>query len=92
MTPQPTMHSVPRNNPLRFLPLVYFLPVEALAQAPTLRTLPRCFSEVAKSETHIATLQSDQYLNEIMIATAGLAFPHFGLRGWVEHYTGYCPA
>jgi len=86
------MHSVPRNNPLRFLPLVYFLPVEALSQAPTLRTLPRCFSEVAKSETHIVTLQSDQYLNEIMIATAGLAFPHFGLRGWVEHYTGYCPA
>ena len=92
MTPQPTMYSIPRNNPLRFLPLVYFLPVEAMSQVPTLRTLPRCFSEVAKSETHIATLQSDQYLNEIMIATAGLAFPHFGLRGWVEHYTGYCPA
>ena len=21
-----------------------------------------------------------------------LVFPYFGLRGWVEHYTGYCPA
>jgi len=85
-------YSIPRNSPLRFLPLVYFLPAELLAGSPTLRTLPRCFSEVAKSETHIATIESDQFLNEIMMATARLVFPHFGLRGWVEHYTGYCPA
>jgi len=43
---------------------------------------------MAKSETHIATIESDQYLNEIMMATARLVFPHFGLRGWVEHYIG----
>ena len=91
MTPQSTAYSIPRNNPLRFLPLVYLLPTEMFAGCPTLRTLSRCFREVLKSETHIATIQSDQFLNEIMITTARLVFPHFGLRGWVEHYTGYSP-
>lgn len=85
-------YRIPRNNPLRFLPLLYFLPAEHFAKFPTLRTLPRCFHELAQSETHIATVQSEQFLNEIMIATADLVFPHFGLRGWLEHYTGYCPA
>ena len=92
MTPQPAYYSIPRNHPLRFLPLVYLLPAELLAGAPTLRTLPRCFGEVKKSETHIVTIENDQFLNEIVTATARLVFPHFGLRGWVEHYSGDCPA
>jgi len=36
-------------------------------------------------------IKSDQFLNEIMDAVSALAFPHFGFRGWKEHYTGYCP-
>ena len=62
---------IPHDHPIRFLPLVYFLPAELLAAAPTLRTLPRCFSEVAKSETHIATIESDQFLNEIVTPRRG---------------------
>ena len=83
---------LPYDTPLRLLPLAYFLPRESQSQTPTLRTLPRCFHEVMTSEKHIDTIKSDQFLNEVMTATAELVFPHFGLRGWVEHYTGYCPA
>ena len=86
------MYRIPRDSPLRYLPLVYFLPVDLLVQCPTLCSLPRCFSEVASSETHIDTIHSDQFFNEITTITARMVFPHFGLRGWLEHYTGYCPA
>jgi hypothetical protein len=89
MTPQSTIR-FPRDSNIHYLPLVYFLSEEIFSQCPTLRTLPRCFGELAKSEAHIATLQSDQFLNEAMTATARLIFPHFGFRGWVEHYTGHC--
>ena len=82
----------PQDSPIRLLPLVYFLPFDTLIKCPTLCKLPRCFSELAHSPEHIATLQSDQFFNEVITATARMVFPHFGLRGWLEHYSGYCPA
>lgn len=87
-----THYSIPRNHPLRFLPMVYILPPEMLVQYPTLAKLPRGLGGIQANEEHIAAIQSDQFLNEIMMATARLVFPNFGLGGWVEHYTGYCPA
>ena len=85
-------YRIPLDSSLRLLPLVYFLPKEMFIQCPTLRKLPRNFSKLASSEDYIAIIESDQFLNEIMMAAARLVFPHFGLRGWVEHYTGHCPA
>jgi RNA polymerase sigma factor (sigma-70 family) len=70
---------------------MYFLPEDAIEKYPTLRLLPRCLGEVARSEKLLGLIDSDAFLNEIADATAGLAFPHFGFRGWKEHYTGYSP-
>ena len=80
------------NNPLFLLPLVYFLPEDMLVRCPTLCKIPRSFREVINSDDNMKIIRSNQFLNEISTATARLVFPHFGLRGWVEHYTGYCPA
>ena len=95
MTPRPLplMYRFPRDSNLRYLPMVYFLPQELIAKCPTLRTLPRSLREIiqADADKHLATIQSDAFLNEIMDAVAALAFPHFGFGGWKEHYTGYCP-
>ena len=86
-----TQYSIPYDSNLRYLPLVFFLPKELIAKCPTLRALPRNLGEISKSDRHINAIQSDAFLLEIMDASAGLAFPHFGFGGWKEHYTGYCP-
>ena len=81
----------PHDSNLRYLPLMYFLPEDMITRCPTLRKLPRCLREVTSSNKLIDLIGSDAFLNEIMDATAALAFPHFGFGGWKEHYTGYCP-
>jgi hypothetical protein len=70
---------------------MYFLPEDMIAKFPTLRSLPRCLGKVARSDKMIDLIGSDNFLSEIMDATAALVFPHFGFGGWKEHYTGYCP-
>ena len=80
------------NNPLLLLPLVYFLPADMLVRCPTLCKIPRRFREVINSDENMKIVNSKQFLNELSMATARLVFPHFGLSGFVEHYTGYCPA
>jgi len=82
---------IPRNSNLNYLPFMYFLPEDMIAKCPTLRSLSRCLGDVASSEEMIGLIGSDQFLNEIMDASAALAFPHFGFGGWKVHYTGYCP-
>ena len=86
------MHvQISRDSKLLYLPLMYFLPEDLIAQCPTLRSLPRCLGDVARSQKMIDLITSDQVLNEIMDASAALVFPHFGFRGWKEHYTIDCP-
>ena len=82
---------IPRESNLRYLPMLYFLPEYLIIKCPTLRKLPRNVKEILQSETLKATVESDQFLNEIMDASAALAFPHFGFSGWKEHYTVYSP-
>jgi hypothetical protein len=82
---------IPHDSNLRYLPMMYFLPDYLIARCPTLRKLPRNLREILESDTLKATVESDQFFNEIMDATAALAFPHFGFGGWKEHYTGYSP-
>jgi hypothetical protein len=82
---------IPHDSNINYLPLMYFLPEDLIARCPTLCSLPRCFGEVARSEKLIDMIGSDSFLNEIMDASAAMAFPHFGFGGWKEHYTGYCP-
>ena len=84
-------YSIPHDSNLRYLPLVFFLPEELISKCPTLRTLPCNLGAISRSDRHINAIQSDAFLLEIMDATAGLAFPHFGFGGWKEHYTGYAP-
>ena len=86
-----TQIRIAHDSNLRFLPMVYFLPEDKIAKCPTLWQLPRRVREVMYSEAMMAIVNSDQFLNEIMDAAAALAFPHFGFRGWKEHYTGYSP-
>lgn len=81
----------PRGSNIRYLPLVYFLPLELIVKCPTLYKLPRDLSELSASNELIGLIESDAFLGEIMDASASLAFPHFGFGGWKEHYTGYCP-
>lgn len=76
---------------LRYLPMVYFLPQELLSKCPTLSKLPRNLAALSALQSALALLQSDNYLEEIMDASAALAFPHFGFPGWKEHYTGHFP-
>lgn len=83
---------VPPDSNIRYLPLVYFLPEEVISNCPTLRKLPRDLSVLSASPDRIELIKSNQFLKEIADAMAGLAFPHFGFRGWIEHYTGFIPA
>jgi len=92
MSPQPRItYKIPRDSNLNYLPFMYFLPEDLIAQCPTLRSLPRCLGDVARSQKLIDLIASDQFFNEIMDASAALVFPHFGFRGWKEHYTINCP-
>jgi hypothetical protein len=86
-----TQIRIPHDSNLRYLPLVFFLPEDLIARCPTLRKLPRNLLEINQSKELIDLIGSDQFLNEIMDASAALAFPHFGFSGWKEHYTGYFP-
>jgi len=70
---------------------MYFLPEDLIVQCPTLRSLPRKVREIMYFDDMTAVVNSDQFFGEIMDAVAFMVFPHFGLRGWKEHYTGYCP-
>jgi len=80
-----------RDSHFNYLALMYFLPEDFIVRCPTLRSLPRCFGEIAKSDKLIDVINSDVFLSEIMDAMALLAFPHFGFSGWKEHYTGDFP-
>ncbi|CAK7012709.1 MAG: hypothetical protein DELT_03222 [Desulfovibrio sp.] len=82
----------PYDSNIRYLPLVYFLPEDVFLKCLTLRKLPRDLSELSASAEKIESIKGDPFLKEIADAMAGLAFPHFGFRGWIEHYTGYTPA
>ena len=79
------------DNNAVYLPLMYFLPRDLITQCPTLHSLPRKVREVIYSDEMMGIVNSDQFLNEIADSVALLAFPHFGFRGWKEHYTGYFP-
>lgn len=84
-------YKLPYDTPLRYLPLVYILPYDLLMRCPTLRKLPRRMGAFNDPEWQ-EVLGSQQFRNEIMDAMAALVFPHFGLGGWKEHYTGRSPA
>ena len=86
-----TAVSVPSDSNFNFLPLMYFLPYDLIDKCPTLRSLPRCFGDIASSDRLIDVVMGDAFLNEIMGAVSALAFPHFGFSGWKEHYTGFFP-
>lgn len=82
----------PYDSNIRYLPFAYFLPEDVILRYPTLRTVLRKLSELSASPEKTELINGDAFLKEIMDATAGLVFPHFGFGGWIEHYTGYCPA
>ncbi len=82
---------IPPDSNLRYLPLVYFLPQDAIARRPLLRSLPRDLSALSASSDMIDLIGTDAFLKEIMGATAALVFPHFGFGGWIEHYSGNSP-
>jgi len=71
--------------------MVYLLPEDIISKYPTLRKIPRWVREVVYDENMLEVVESEQFLDEIMDAVSALTFPHFGFRGWKEHYTGYCP-
>lgn len=81
----------PSDSNIRYLPLLYFLPEDMLVKCPTLCLLPRNVRAVIYSEKNMSIVESDNFLNEIMDATALLVFPFFGFGGWKEHYTGCSP-
>lgn len=70
----------PFDSNIRYLPLVYLIPVDQIVRYPTLNTLPRCLSEIAVSKPMMDLLDSDAFLKDIMDAIAALTFPHFGFR------------
>ncbi len=82
----------PYESNIRFLPLVYFLPEDVIEKYPTLRAIPRNLSALSASPAKIALINGDAFLKEIADAMAGLAFPNFGFRGWIEDYSGYFAA
>lgn len=86
-----TYYSFRRTDNINLLPLAYFLPAEIFLACPTLCKIPRCFGEVAKSESIINLIKSDQFFVETADSVAAMTFPHFGFRGWKEHYTGDFP-
>lgn len=76
------------DSNLVYLPLMYFLPEHVIAKFLTLKELPCKFRGILYSPPMTEIVNSDQFLNEIMNAGTGLAFPHLGFRGRKEHYTG----
>ena len=82
----PKFMEIAYDSNLRYMPLVYLLPEEAIAKYPTLRILPRKIREVMYNANMLAVVESDQFLNEIADAVSALTFPHFGFGGWKEHY------
>lgn len=82
---------IPHDSNLRYLPLVYLIPVELMSRCPTLMKIPRNPYQVLQSNDWLDFIDSDPFLDEIMDAVAALVFPYFGFRGWKEHYTGYFP-
>jgi len=85
------MIKISAKSNMKYLPMMYFLPEELNVRCPTLRKLPRKIREIMQSKQHRKTVESNQFLNEIMDATASLTFRHFGFSGWKEHYTGHYP-
>lgn len=86
------MPSIPAESNIRFLPLTFFLPEELIVRCPTLMRLPRNLHIILSNQELLDIVESDQFLSDIFNATALLAFPHFGFKGWKEDYTGYHPA
>jgi len=86
-----TVYQFPYDSPVRYLPLVYMLPLDLLSRFPTLRRLPRSMGALNASPEWAEVILSDAFLNEAMDAVASLAFPYFGFGGWKEHYTGFSP-
>ena len=76
---------------LRYLPMVYLLPEDIISKYPTLRKIPRWVREVVYNENMLEVVESEQFLDEIMDAVSALTFPHFGFRGWKEHYSENSP-
>jgi len=92
MAQEKSYYRIPKESNLTFLPMAYFLPEEIYISCPTLRKVTRCFGELAKSDSAMAIVESDQFHIEVMDSVAAIVFPHFGFSGWKEHYTGYFPA
>jgi hypothetical protein len=88
----PTIYRIRPDSNLLYLPFVYFLPEDVIVSCPTLRSLPRCVGEIQRSDKLMEIIGSDIFFKEIMEAIAALVFPHFGFRGWKEHYSSDCPA
>jgi hypothetical protein len=44
-----------------------------------------------KSEEAMKIINSGNFVYELAEAMSALAFPHFGIRGWKEDYSGYFP-
>ena len=82
---------IPKDDNLRYLPMVYILPEKLIVRCPTLMQISRFPQEVLRSESQMELVESDEFLKEILDAVAALAFPHFGFRGWKEHYSAFCP-
>lgn len=82
---------IPADANLHYLPLVYVLPWEEISKHPVLRELPRIPHQILTSAKQMDIIADDEFLKEIMDAVSSLAFPHFGFRGWKEHYSGSCP-
>jgi len=85
------MLRISRDSNLIYLPLMYFLPEYLIVKCHTLCKLPRKVREIVHSEDLTAVVESDAFLGEIIDASAALTFPHFGFKGWKEHYTGFFP-
>ena len=82
---------IPADANLWYLPLVYILPWEEISKHLLLRELPRIPHQILTSAEQLNIVADDEFLKEIMDAVSSLAFPHFGFRGWKEHYSGSCP-
>jgi len=70
---------------------MFFLPEDVINICPTLRKLPRNLFKITRSMEMLTIVNSIQFLYAILYAVAILVFPHFGIRGWKEDYSGYCP-
>ena len=82
---------LPERGNFKFLPVYYFLPEAYVNSCPTLPKLSRSVHEIIESPKMVEIVESIQFLNEVMDAVAALIFPHFGVRGWKEDYSGDFP-